>query len=297
MPGTEPTDSPLSEVDEMPSAAIIFGRTSAMCDVRAKVENAFQSPLPVLIQGESGTGKELIGRFLHAHSELSGGRFVKLSCAAVPVALFEGELFGYEKGAYPGVTESRKGALETAAGGSIFLDEISEMDDTLQAKFALFLKSRRFSRRGGQQELVSQVRMICSTDKDPEDAVADHALREELLSGLSVIRLRLSPLRERREDIPELCEYLIEKLSRNFGKSVPRLSDSALETLKQWKWPGNMRELENWVARIVIFGTEEVLGLEFRRQLAAISVASQDGHRVSRFGTGVLRRVHRLRRE
>jgi DNA-binding NtrC family response regulator len=266
-----------------------------MREVRVTVEAALSNNIPVLIQGESGTGKEMVGRFLHAHSIFCAGPFVKLNCAAMPSNLLEGELFGYEKGAFPGVKESKKGKIEIAETGVLFLEEVSDMGWDLQAKLLAVLQDGRFTKVGGSEEVSARMRVICSTRSDLDAAVARYAFRNDLLSRLSLIRIRLLPLRERREDIPLLCEYLLDKLARIYKKAPPRLSAPALQVLQQWKWPGNMRELENWIARIIIFGTEEVLGLEFSRQLATMSAFGQRQHRIAHLRPGAMKRTRRPR--
>jgi DNA-binding NtrC family response regulator len=284
----ELTESLRIEPAELPREAVIFGSTVAMREVRATIDGALFNNFPVLIQGESGTGKELVAQFVHVHSSVSSGPFVKLNCAATPTNLLEGELFGYESGAFPGITESRRGVIENAEGGTLFLDEISEMDLGSQAKLLGVLRDGHFSRVGGSEELPVRVRVICATSADLSAAVAQHAFHQDLLSGLSVTRLHLLPLRERRGDIPLLCGYLLEKLARTYNRPVPRLSVSALEVLKQWKWPGNMRELENWIARIIIFGTEEVLGLDLSPQLTT-SAVGQRHRRIAHLRPGISR--------
>jgi transcriptional regulator with PAS, ATPase and Fis domain len=289
----ELTESVRIEPSELPSEAVIFGSTAAMRDIRASVEDALHNSSPVLIEGESGSGKELVGMYLHAHSTLCDGPFVKLNCAAMSNRLLEGNLFGYENGAFPGVKAGKKGAIELAESGTLFLDEISEMDWESQTRLLGVLRDGHFSRIGGSGDLVTRVRVICATNRDLELAVARRTFRLDLLSGLNRVRVRLLPLRERREDIPQLCEYLLEKMARNFKKPAPKLSDTALRLLQQWKWPGNMRELENWIARIIIFGTEEVLGLEFSEQLRAMSTVGQRHHRIAHLRSGVARRARR----
>jgi len=285
------------ESADLPSEAVIFGSTAAMRENRAAVEGALHNNVPVLIQGESGTGKELVGRFLHANSILRDGPFVKLNCAAMSSSVLEGELFGYEKGSFPGVNESRNGAIEIADGGTLFLDEASELGSELQTKLFGFLGNGRFSKVGSSDSLQARMRVIYATRDDLDAGTARNAFRQELFSGLGLIRIRLLPLRERRQDIPLLCEYLLEKLSRSFKKPAPSLSGPAFQTLQQWKWPGNMRELENWIARIIIFGAEEALGMEFSRQLDAMGTVEQRHHRVAHLRSGMVKRVRRPRGE
>ncbi len=277
---------------ELPSEAVIFGGTTAMLEIRGLIERALHNDLPVLIQGESGTGKEVLGRFLHTHGDRRRGPFIKLNCAAMSGSLLESELFGHEKGAFAGANEMRPGLVEIAEEGTLFLDEIGEMDWELQAKLLRMLQDGRYSRVGGKEERLTCVRVICATNTSLEAAVEKRTFRQDLLFRLDVIGLHMVPLRERKEDIPQLCEYLLAKQAREFGKMAPELTPAALHLLKQWKWPGNLRELENWIARIIIFGTEEVLGLELRRQLL-VSSSGNSNHRVSRFQESPNRRIRR----
>jgi DNA-binding NtrC family response regulator len=254
---------------EVPSEEIIFGSSAGMRAIRGKIERALGDDLPVLIEGESGTGKRLIGQFLHRHSAHREGPFLNLNCAAVPTGLLEGEMFGYDKGAAAGVRETKSGSIGVASGGTLFLDEMGSMDLTLQQKLVRTLKSGHYRRIDGREDLVVNTRFVCATCIDLEAASRNHNFLEELLGCFVHHRVRLLPLRERKEDIPQLCEYLLEKFARDFGRAAPHLSSYVLEAFQRWKWPGNIRELENWIARIVIFGAEEVVGLEFSRQLAA----------------------------
>ena len=264
---------------ELPSEAVIFGRTSAMREVRGKIERALHSDLPVLIQGESGTGKEVIGRFLHTRSSRRDAPFVKLNCTAIPVNLLESELLGHDPSSPARESDSKRGLVESAEGGTLFLDEIGEMEWGLQAKLLRLIQDGRYLRVGGREERLAHVRVVCSTNSDLAAAVERRAFRQDLLYRIDVIGLRLPPLRERMKDIPQICEYLLEKLSRQFGKKAPQLSPAAFQLLMQWKWPGNIRELENWIARIIIFGAEEVVGLELKRQLASMNPEESRGHR------------------
>lgn len=205
----------------------------------------------VMIYGESGTGKELIARSIHAHSPRAGKSFVPLDCVALPPNLLESELFGYEKGAFTGANHMRRGLLEYANDGSLFLDEICELDVNLQAKLLRVLQQQEFRRVGGKEMIKVDVRIISATNRNPEKAVEQGLLREDLYYRLNVIPLTVPPLRERREDIVLLVEHFLERYCRTNGLTRKRVSPAALEALKDYGWPGNVRELQNLVERLV----------------------------------------------
>ncbi len=252
---------------DLPGEAIIFGSTPAMREIRSKIDCVLSSDLPVLIQGESGTGKEVIARFLHTRSNRHDAPFVKLNCAAIPASLLESELFGYERGSSDGAAGDRLGLIEMADGGTLFLDEIAEMGWELQGKLLRFLQDGSFKRFGGSNERHGRIRVICASNIDLQRAVDSGTLREDLFFRIEVVTLHLSALRDRKSDIPQLCEYLLRKLSRQFRRRIPQLNPVTLHLLKQWDWPGNLRELENWVARAVILGDDEALSAELKRQV------------------------------
>lgn len=278
---------------ELPDAEYIFGSTAGMFEIQKKIDRALQDDLPVLIEGESGTGKEVIGRFLHTRSAYRDGPFVKVNCGAVPVRLLEAEMFGYETSAGGDVRETRNGSIGMASGGTLFLDEIGDMDLALQQKLARTLASGYYGRQDGREDVTVNTRFVCATSINLEDGLRNQTFLEELLGRFSFHRVRLLPLRERKEDIPQLCKYLVGKFARDFGRPVPDLSPEALEAFQQWKWPGNIRELENWIARIVIFGTEEAIGLEFNRQLLALEEPRSKHHRATHVKLGRTRRLRR----
>ena len=278
---------------ELPSVEFIFGSTPGMREIRARIERASEDGLPVLIEGESGTGKEVVGRFLHDRSASREGPFVKVNCGAVPARLLEAEMFGYERGTTGTIEETRNGSIGVAAGGTLFLDEIGEMDLTLQQKLLRTIKTGRYGRQDGSDEVDVNTRFVCASSRDLQAGSGDESFPEELLQSFAH-RVHLKPLRERKQDIPQLCEYLVEKFARNFRRPVPRLSPYVLKVFQQWNWPGNIRELENWIARIVIFGTEEAIGLEFRRQLGGVTDGSLPReHRATHMKSDRLRRVRR----
>jgi len=256
---------------DLPDESVIFGQTLAMCEIRKRIDRVLSSDLPVLIQGESGTGKELIARFLHFRSNRRQAPFVKLNCAAVPASLLESELFGYQKGSFTGAKEDRPGLIEIAEGGTLFLDEIDELHRDLQAKLLSLLQDGSFTRIGGKEEQVAHIRLICATSTDLLKAVGSGTFREDLFYRIDVVSLRLPPLRDRKDDIPRLCDHLLQKLSRQFERNAPRLDDETLRLLMEWRWPGNMRELENWIARAIILGDAEALRMELRHRLGTVN--------------------------
>jgi len=252
---------------DLPSEAVIFGSTPAMREIRSRIDSVLNSDLPVLIHGESGTGKEVVARFVHARSNRRDAPFVKSNCAAIPANLLESELFGYEKGSFTGAAEARAGLVEIADGGTLFLDEIGDLSWELQGKLLRLLQDASYTRIGGCEERLGHVRVICATNIDLEEAVETGAFREDLFYRIDIVPLHLSALRDRKNDIPQLCEYFLQKLGRQFRRSVPQLDRATLHLLTQWNWPGNLRELENWIARAIILGDHEALGAELRRQM------------------------------
>jgi DNA-binding NtrC family response regulator len=276
---------------ELPSAEFIFGSTAGMREIREKIDRAIHDDLPVLIEGENGTGKEMIGRFVHSCSVRREGPFFKLNCAAAPASLLEGEIYGYEKGKAANARETN-GSIGLASGGTLFFDEIGEMDLTLQQKLTETLGSGRYRHLDGSRNLAVNARFMCASSTVVETRLGNHSFLE-LVKLFAHHHLRLLPLRERKQDIPQLCEYLLRKFARDFGRPVPRLSSNALEAFQQWRWPGNIRELENWIARIVIFGAEEVIGLQFSRQLVAWEEPVLRSHQAAHAEMGHPRRLRR----
>ncbi len=252
---------------ELPGEAVIFGSTLAMRDLRDKIDSILSSELPVLIQGESGTGKDVIARFLHLRSSRREAPFVKLNCAAIPENLFESELFGSEKGSFAGSSEGRPGLVEIASGGTLFLNEIGEISLELQDELLGLLRDGIYARIGSREKRRGHVRVVCASNGHLQNAIPSGAFPNEFFRRIDVVSLRLPPLRDRKQDIPQLCEYFLQKMSRQFRRSMPLLSPATLELLKRWDWPGNLRELENWIARTVILGSDEALVVELKRRL------------------------------
>ncbi len=227
----------------------MLGQASAMQDVFRAIGRLSQSNVTVMITGESGTGKELVARALHKHSPRGDlgnkGPFVAINTAAIPKDLLESELFGHERGAFTGAQTMRRGRFEQADGGTLFLDEIGDMPFDLQTRLLRVLSDGQFYRVGGHQPLKSNVRVIAATHQNLEDRVRQGVFREDLYHRLNVIRLRLPPLRERREDIPMLTRLFLGKSARELGVEPKRITDEALERLAGFDFPGNVRQLEN----------------------------------------------------
>ena len=238
-----------------------------MREIRSRIDAVLSVDLPVLIQGESGTGKEVIAGFLHARSSRRDAPFVKLNCTAIPASLLESELFGSYKGYVKGTSGDRPGLIEVAEGGTLFLNEIGDMNLDLQGKLLRFLQDGSFSRTDGCEKRLGRIRVVCATNIDLQKAVELGTFREDLFYRINVVSLRLSPLRDRKSDIPQLCEYFLQKLSRQFRRNIPQLRPVTLQLLKQWDWPGNLRELENWIARAIILGDDEALCAELKHRL------------------------------
>jgi two-component system nitrogen regulation response regulator GlnG len=215
----------------------------------------------VLITGESGTGKELVARALHSHGMRAGGPFVALNTAAIPRDLLEAELFGHERGAFTGASALRRGRFEEASGGTLFLDEIGDMPFELQTRLLRVLSDGTFYRIGGAQPVRVDVRIVAATHQPLEERVQQGKFREDLFHRLNVIRLRLPPLRERREDIPELARHFLAASARSLGVPAKRLSEPAVAALAQFDFPGNVRQLENFCHWLTVMAPGQTVGV------------------------------------
>jgi transcriptional regulator with PAS, ATPase and Fis domain len=215
----------------------------------------------VLIVGESGTGKELVARALHTKSERAKGPFFALNCAALPKEILENELFGHEKGAFTGSTNEKQGAFELADGGTIFFDEVAEMEPDIQVKLLRALESRQVRRLGGKKEIDVDIRVVAATNRDVQKALTDSDLREDLYYRLAVVELELPPLRERADDIQLLATEFLERFATQNGKKVSAFTDEAWQWILGHHWPGNVRELKNTVERGVILARGERIEL------------------------------------
>ncbi len=237
----------------------LVGASEPMRQIYALIEQVAPSSASVLLTGESGTGKELCARTIHNLSPRKNNAFVAINCSAIPETLMESELFGHERGAFTGAAARRLGCFELANGGTLMLDEISEMPVSLQAKLLRVLEDRTIRRLGGSQELSVDVRVLAATNRDPQGAVRAGSFREDLLYRLNVITVELPPLRKRKEDIPLLAQHLVAQLAERHVRPARLLSPAAVEALQSHSWPGNVRELRNVIERAVIICSSEVI--------------------------------------
>jgi DNA-binding NtrC family response regulator len=251
----------LSEVVEKKYKEIIGASGGRMEELFSLISKVAGSNASILIQGESGTGKELVARAIHYHSSRKEGSFIAVNCAAIPKELMESELFGHVKGSFTGAIADKKGKFEMADGGSIFLDEIGDLDISLQAKILRALQEREFERVGGTKSIRVNIRLIAATNKDLSRAMKEGSFREDLYYRLSVIPLVIPPLRERQEDIPYLAEHFLIKYNQENGKNIKGVEPDAMKALKLYSWPGNVRELENCMERAVVMAETDRIRL------------------------------------
>jgi len=237
----------------------LVGDTTAMVKIKSLIEEISDSELTVLIRGESGTGKEIVARLIHEMSARKNEAFTKVNCAAIPRDLLEAELFGYEKGAFTGAHRTKPGRFEVASKGTIFMDEIGEMPLDLQSKLLQVLEQQEFVRVGGVQNIKVDVRIVCATNRNLEEALAARAMRDDLYYRLNEITITLPTLRERADDIPLLCEVFIKKYNAQYKKKFAGMSPSSLEKLLAYPWPGNVRQLENLVKQAVVREDESII--------------------------------------
>ncbi len=257
----------MSKVAEKPLPAYpesrlgLIGESESMRKILVAIEKAASSLATVLITGESGTGKELVARAIHYRSNRASSPFVPINCGGIPESLLESELFGYVKGAFTGAIETRAGFFQTAEGGTIFLDEISETSLTMQVKLLRVLQDKEIFLVGARQPHKVDIRIIAATNKDLLSLVEKDEFREDLFYRLNVITIDIPPLREREEDILLLVKHFSSKFAKEFGKPLPRISEEALQVLKSYEWPGNVRELENIIQRLIIMTEGDTIGI------------------------------------
>lgn len=245
----------------------MVGSSPALAEIRQLMERVGPTQARVLITGENGTGKELVAHGLHDLSPQATGPFVEVNCAAIPAELIESELFGHEKGAFTSAVKQRQGKFELADGGTLFLDEIGDMSLSAQSKVLRALQEERITRVGGERDIEVHPRVIAATNKDLKAEIAKGAFREDLYHRLSVIVITVPPLRNRKEDIPELVEYFLQSISADHGVAKRTIEPAALAALTQLPWHGNIRELRNVVERLMIL-TDGPIGLEAVKRYA-----------------------------
>jgi DNA-binding NtrC family response regulator len=266
-----------SELKQKYSFGSIIGKSAAIQEVFDAIRMVSKTQSSVLVIGESGTGKELVARAIHYESDRAEHPFVTIDCATIPSEIMESELFGHEKGSFTGAHERKIGLLERADSGTVFLDEIGELDQQLQKKLLRFLQEREILRVGGSARIKLNVRIVAATNKDLEEEVREKRFREDLFYRLNVVAIKTPPLRERKDDIPLLVQHFLDKLNKIEGRMINSVEDSAAEAMRTYDWPGNVRELENAVERAYILCPSITIGLKhLPTKLAALS-SGEDG--------------------
>jgi DNA-binding NtrC family response regulator len=246
-------------MDRLPGFQGMVARSKEMLSIFARIEKVGAGDANVCIYGETGTGKELVSRALHNASRRCGHPFITLDCTAVPDALMESHLFGHVRGAFTGAVDQRDGVFTLANQGTLFIDELTELTLALQAKLLRVIQSREFYKVGGSKPLRSNIRLVTAMNKDPKGAVAAGVFREDLYYRVAVVMLRMPPLRERREDIPLLVEHFLRQFSIVYGKPLPRVTGAALERMMHLPWPGNVRQLGNFLEQAFVLAEGSVL--------------------------------------
>ncbi len=239
----------------------IIGNTAELKSILELIGTVANANTTVSILGESGTGKELVANAIHDQSKRSNGPFIKLACAALSENLLESELFGHEKGSFTGAVSQKKGRFEAANGGTLFLDEIGEISQTVQVKLLRFLQERQFERVGGTKTIKTDVRIITATNRDLAKEVQEGRFREDLYYRLNVITISVPPLRERLDDIPLLAHHFLEKYKMEVNRDMDGFTERALDALKKFHWPGNIRELQNVIERAVVLAKEKIIDI------------------------------------
>jgi formate hydrogenlyase transcriptional activator len=250
------------EIDRFSMYESIVGSSGALRGVLSQISKVAPTDSTVLISGETGTGKELIASAIHKRSKRSARAFIRVNCAAIPPSLIASELFGYEKGAFTGATQRRAGRFESADGGTIFLDEIGELSPEVQIALLRVLQEREFERVGSSQPISIDVRVLAATNRDLEAAVSAGVFRQDLFYRLNVFPIRVPSLRERKDDIPLLVEYLVERYAKRAGKKISHIKKKTLDLFEAYDWPGNIRELQNVVERAVILCDGETFSID-----------------------------------
>jgi len=272
----------------------VVGAGAQMAHLQDVIDHVADTDITVLIRGESGTGKELVARAIYEGSGRLDRPFVKVNCAALPSELLESELFGFERGAFTGAERRKLGKFELANGGTIFLDEISEIHPSLQAKLLQVLQDGQFARLGGQSDVQVDARVIAATNRDLEESVRDGSFREDLFYRLNVVTVQVPPLRDRPDEIPLLTDHFLRRYAEEYGKTFFPASDEIRACFAGYSWPGNVRELENLVKRLVVFASDHVVIDEVRARPQPAPTRNEDTSAradLDRFMNGELDRV------
>jgi DNA-binding NtrC family response regulator len=287
------------EVASRGNKPMVVGRSAAMHAVVEVAEKVATKPVTVLVTGESGTGKEVLARYLHEHSERRSGPFVAVNLPAIPSELVESTLFGHEKGSFTGAVRQTFGKFELANGGTLFLDELAELKLDVQAKLLRALQEREIERVGGARPIPVDLRVICATNRNLDKLVEDGKFREDLYWRLKVVPVELPPLRERREDVRDLAQHFLARFAAAYGRPTQTLSDGAIGVLERYAWPGNIRELENLIERLVVICDAPVIDeSELPLDLSVGAGLAQEAERESNYAAamaaferGYLRRI------
>lgn len=272
---------------------IFLYASQKMHRIKEVIDQVANTDVTVLIQGESGVGKEVVAHSIHQNSSRRDKPFVKVNCAALPSELLESELFGYEKGAFTGAYRQKPGKFELANGGTILLDEISEMSLSLQGKLLQVLQDKEFSRLGGKRDVLVDVRVLVATNKNIEEGVKQGNFREDLYYRLNVVKITIPPLRERKEEIPIFVEYFLDQFSKKYRRTLNPLSETMMQAFNQHRWPGNIRELKNIIQRIVILGGEKAIIDELAPSIEIESISEPERAIENKRTWPSLREIHR----
>jgi two-component system response regulator AtoC len=250
------------DLRDLPPMDVIFGQTSAMAAARERLEKIAATTVPVLLQGESGTGKDIFARLVHALGNRASHSFVKVTCPAIPHTLIESELFGYEKGAFTGAYATKRGRVELAHMGTLFLDEVGGLDMSIQAKLLQVLQDGSFMRVGGQETRSVKTRLVCAANEDLRQQTEDGNFRLDFFYRINAVTIELPPLRDRAADIPKLIDYFLAVHSKAYRLEPKPLSQDITRMMQRYNWPGNIRQLENLIRGYVLMGDEESLAAD-----------------------------------
>jgi two-component system response regulator AtoC len=264
------------DIRNLPPIDVIFGQSSMMALARQKLERTANSTVPILLQGESGTGKDILAKLMHARSTRSKAPWVKVACPAIPHSLIESELFGYERGAFTGAYTTKRGRLELAHLGTLFLDEVGSLDLSVQAKLLQVLQDGSFMRVGAQDPRRVNTRIICAANGSLQRQTEDGSFRLDFFYRINAVTIDLPPLRQRTADIPALADYFLALHSKGYRLNPKPLSREIVRLMKRYNWPGNIRQLENMISSYVLIGSEEALAVELNAYTPASLIPEID---------------------